>query len=631
MLRLEEENIYAGVATSGSGGGGSGGDDDSKDVRVLQAFSVVDKTDDGVYSVEWTVEKPDLQYDTYVSTFTFNNKSGNKYVFTAGETTKDGVVKGHPHIAGWFTFYDSTQSTAFDLPEFTYDSETGEYSAELDGYEFSFSITEESETQDSFVGGLVYKNGVELGDFNLGFWNEPLPLKKGSFDSATQQLTLNYDYLVEKINSSTVVTDEQKSAMIALLNNQSLVIDMTSEPETMPENDYVYGFIMTAGGTGIGESYVDKQTPVTLKLAVTPDSPGIIGSYEAIAGFFTQMSGQPTTPEMIEAQYAPFIVDENICTVSGTIGNFSVKFDKDEPEKPIVEKYGATVGNFLGDVDENGILQAPSGTVRNLSFKGIKGINSSTDGGNPHALYSFYYKFCGCQNIGDVTFPDLISCRMMCLSHAFQSSSITSLSMPKFTNFANGTTNDAFFCSSCKSLKSVSFPSVVSSATTGYNTSWFYSAFNKCTALETVDFSGLESITEYGVSFFSSAFSDCTSLKQAIMFPKLKAIKTQAFYNAFSNTGLETQTFPVLETLWDRGLQYAFTYCSSLRSLSFPALKSNSFSTYTNVFNNMLSSVTGCTVHFPSNLESVIGSWSDVTAGFGGRNTTVLFDLPATE
>lgn len=156
---------------------------------------------------------------------------------------------------------------------------------------------------------------------------EVFTVSKGSFDSTTQQLTLNYDYLVDKINSSTVVTDEQKSGMIALLNNQSLVIDMTSEPETMPENDYVYGFMMTAGGTGVGESYVDKQTPVTLKLVVTPESLGIIGSYEAAAGFFTQISGETTTPEMVEAQYGQFIVDDNLCTVSGTFGNFSVEFN----------------------------------------------------------------------------------------------------------------------------------------------------------------------------------------------------------------------------------------------------------------------------------------------------------------
>lgn len=191
---------------------------------------------------------------------------------------------------------------------------------------------------------------------------------KGSFNASTQQLTLKYDYLVEKINSSTVVTDEQKSAMIALLNNQSLVIDMTSEPETMPENDYVYGFIMTAGGTGVGESYVDKQTPVTLKLAVIQESLGIMGSYEAMAGFATQISGQPTTPEMVEAQYGPFIVDDNLCTVSGTLGNFEVEFIEDAP---VVEKYGATISNFLGDVDANGVLQAPTWNT-DLVFTGVK-------------------------------------------------------------------------------------------------------------------------------------------------------------------------------------------------------------------------------------------------------------------
>jgi hypothetical protein len=64
--------------------------------------------------------------------------------------------------------------------------------------------------------------------------------------------------------------------------------------------------------------------------------------------------------------------------------------------------------------------------------------------------------------------------------------------------------------------------------------------------------------------------------------------------------------------------------------MSFPALTSTSFGSYTNQFNNMLRMVTGCTVHFPSNLQSVIGSWSDITAGFGGTNTVVSFDLPAT-
>ena len=78
---------------------------------------------------------------------------------------------------------------------------------------------------------------------------------------------------------------------------------------------------------------------------------------------------------------------------------------------------------------------------------------------------------------------------------------------------------------------------------------------------------------------------------------------------------------------------YGLNYCfrnTKITSLSFPALTQTSFGNYTNCFNNMLYCVTGCTVHFPSNLQSVIGSWSDVTKGFGGTNTTVLFDLTAT-
>lgn len=68
----------------------------------------------------------------------------------------------------------------------------------------------------------------------------------------------------------------------------------------------------------------------------------------------------------------------------------------------------------------------------------------------------------------------------------------------------------------------------------------------------------------------------------------------------------------------------------SVRAVAVQALTS-SFENYTNQFNYMLQGVTGCAVHFPSNLQSVIGSWTDVTAGFGVTNTIALFDLTATE
>ena len=101
-------------------------------------------------------------------------------------------------------------------------------------------------------------------------------------------------------------------------------------------------------------------------------------------------------------------------------------------------------------------------------------------------------------------------------------------------------------------------------------------------------------------------------------------------YHCFSNCKTITSFESNNVTSIDRyGLTWCFSF-TKITSLSFPALTSSSFGSNTNQFNNMLTGVTGCTVHFPSNLQSVIGSWDSVTNGFGGTNTTVLFDLPAT-
>ena len=130
-----------------------------------------------------------------------------------------------------------------------------------------------------------------------------------------------------------------------------------------------------------------------------------------------------------------------------------------------------------------------------------------------------------------------------------------------------------------------------------------YFAFQNCAGLTSVDLSDLTTISGYyGMSY---AFYDCKGLTSV----DLSNLTTVRGYYGMSN---------------------AFQNCTSLQVLSFPSLTSTSFGSYTNQFSNMLSGVTGCTVHFPSNLQAVIGSWSSVTSGFGGTNTTVLFDLRAT-
>ena len=130
-----------------------------------------------------------------------------------------------------------------------------------------------------------------------------------------------------------------------------------------------------------------------------------------------------------------------------------------------------------------------------------------------------------------------------------------------------------------------------------------YRAFAGCSELTSIDLSGLTTLS--GDNAMNYAFYGCSELTSV----DLSSLTTVS--------GSQAMT-------------YAFSWCTGLTTLSFPALTSTSLSSDANQFDDMLFEVTGCTVHFPSNLQSVIGSWSSVELGFSGADTTVLFDLPAT-
>lgn len=194
---------------------------------------------------------------------------------------------------------------------------------------------------------------------------------------------------------------------------------------------------------------------------------------------------------------------------------------------------------------------------------------------------------------------------------------------------------------------------------------------------ESFSFSLPDNVTSIGARSLQYMFADCHQLT-SVDLSNLTTVGEGGLYMAFAGTGLQSlnlsnlttvdgaglaSTFSrcsnltsvdlgSLTTVGQNGLQYAFDYCSNLTSvdlsslttvgqgglthvfrntkltsLSFPALKSDSFGGYTNQFSGMLSSVTDCTVHFPWNLKSVIGQWADVLNGFSGTNTLILYDL----
>ena len=262
-----------------------------------------------------------------------------------------------------------------------------------------------------------------------------------------------------------------------------------------------------------------------------------------------------------------------------------------------VEKYGASISAILGDVDANGVLQAPTEKV-DLVFSGVKDL------GNKALSHKFYENTI----LKSISFPDLITISgYYALNGAFYGGKVNNLTYDGLT--------------------SIYFPKLetVSSAYA------MYDAFSFNNGITSIELPKLKTIS--GNNAFSKTFSSMENLT-SVSLPELTTISgSQGMNFCFQyNRHLSSISFPKLSILTESMVLYStFYYCTSLQSVSFPALTSQSFGTNTNQFWNMLSGVTGCTVHFPSNLESVIGSWNDVTNGFGGTNTTVLFDLPATE
>ena len=329
-----------------------------------------------------------------------------------------------------------------------------------------------------------------------------------------------------------------------------------------------YGYTVLAdGANGISESLVTSSTPLFASTLVKAIGNNLTGSTNYFEGDI-------------------YLDDLTIRTADGSFDWVAEEVLQDK------QKYGATIGNFLGDVDANGVYQAPNEDI-NLVFNGVVSLSDEC----------FKYAFASNKKIKSVRFPDL---------EKFKADSQV------------GYANFQYAFQNCTSLTSVSFDII---ETLNVNDSFLY-AFQNCSNLTNVSFPKVKVITG---TLGNNPFEMCGITSNP--FPNVEELGYRSLrYCFFRCNGLTSVSFDKLKSLeYQQSLQQAFGYCSSLTSLSFPALKSTSFSSSTNQFNNMLSGCTGVTVHFPSNLQSVIGSWSDVTNGFGGTNTTVLYDLPATE
>ena len=242
--------------------------------------------------------------------------------------------------------------------------------------------------------------------------------------------------------------------------------------------------------------------------------------------------------------------------------------------------------------------------------------------------FALHYAYYGDTNIiGNIDLSSLTTISgQNALADTFENcTGITSVDLSGLINISsNGCFRSFGFCTGITSVD-------LSSLATVSGSSGCAQMFSVCTGITSIDLSSLTTIS--GMTGCAQMFYGCSGITSVDLSSLATVSGQQGCSQMFQGcTGLTSVVLSSLATVsGQNGCRYMFQSCTSLTTLSFPALTSTSFGSFTNQFNGMLQGVTGCTVHFPSNLQSVIGSWSDVTAGFGGTNTTVLYDLPATE
>lgn len=251
-------------------------------------------------------------------------------------------------------------------------------------------------------------------------------------------------------------------------------------------------------------------------------------------------------------------------------------------------------------------------------------LDGATDVGD-YALTYAYYSNMSITGAIDLSSLTTISGRNACQNMFYICRNITSFDLSSLTTISGQYACQNMFYG-CTGLTGAID---LSSLTTVSGSNGCDNMFRDCTSITSVDLSSLTTIS--GKLGCGSMFTYCSFITSVDLSGLTTVSGQQGCSQMFSGcSALTSFTFNNLSNIGSYALYQTFTGCTSLTSLSFPALTSTSFGSYTDQFNRMLNGVTGCTVHFPSNLQSVIGSWSDVTAGFGGTNTTVLFDLPAT-
>ena len=380
------------------------------------------------------------------------------------------------------------------------------------------------------------------------------------------------------------------------------------------------------GDSPVNVSAVDASIDANITSANIKSGVSILG----VAGSVTELNGstETVTPTTSQQTVTPTSPSNGLTSV--TVNAVTNAIDAN-----------ITAGNIKKDVTILGVTGSyegttPTGTIP-ITSNGVYDVAgyANADVQVPTTAPALYREFQ--LNNNGMLRPNTTTAHIMsftgmtdvsdyALARAYLSNTAISgaVDMSDLTTVSGSTACSSMF-QGCTGLTSAD----LSSLTTISGSNACNSMFSSCTGLTSVDLSSLTTVS--GSTACSSMFQGCAGLTSV----DLSSLTTVSVINGcnsmFRSTKLTSVDLPSLTTVsGSTACSSMFQGCTNLTRVSFYALDTNSFGTRTNQFDNMLSGVTGCTVHFPMRIQSTIGSWTSVTNGFGGTNTTVLFDIVCT-
>lgn len=260
------------------------------------------------------------------------------------------------------------------------------------------------------------------------------------------------------------------------------------------------------------------------------------------------------------------------------------------------------------------------------AYYGITGITGTIDLSSLETIsgqYAFDWAFVKCSGITGVDLSSLttVSGNYACQNMFQYCTGLTSISLPSLKAISGSGACQRMF-QYCTGLTEINLKiQAISGGTATTN------MFGVCTNISNLDFSSLITVNAYNGA--DNMFNTCNGLVSANLSSFIMAGGQgccQAMFTGCSS--LASVDISHLAKIVSGSLVQMFRNCISLTSLSFDNLAYTT-SNINGAFQNTLQGVTGCTVHFPSDWQTDMASYSNITNGLGGINTTVLFDLPA--